>query len=414
MTKITIIGLRDRPIEECLLVSGLIQSVLAHLRIRTIGDLLALNFREVLMLKGVGERKTELLLDLVAQALNLCQDEGANGANNLNGDGAGWPSAGKRPTHFLAGLPNDILETDWRDVPLNLPRRVVGFLDRFGFHSLGQLDRLAISGMDMRLPSGNPLRAEKHSQFGETSLLRLRTELKRLSRRGLKSYRSRFVCDIDDIDVPDMNWNEVPLRISARVRKVLKEYHLDSIRQVHRLAVRAQVFSESAGQDISVLNLWGFNHLSLADVRRELNRLANAGLEAYRYGGVHVPQSARNLVNGMLASLGKREGRIVSFRMRGYSLQEIKNEFGVSRERVRQIEHAALTKLVGFRPAAIKWIAPVKQALIEAGFLGGVEVARLLNVDEPWHATFIARVSGNRCEPGADGCFSWFSGPDDT
>ncbi len=77
-------------------------------------------------------------------------------------------------------------EMDWRDVPLNVQSRVVGFLDRFQIVSLKQLDQLA-STVQVTCPkTGKSLAALDQAQFGNKSLEDLRNELETLVHRGKK------------------------------------------------------------------------------------------------------------------------------------------------------------------------------------------------------------------------------------
>ena len=69
-----------------------------------------------------------------------------------------------------------------------------------------------------------------------------------------------------------------------------------------------------------------------------------------------VETERRALVSGLLSSLTQRERRIVELRFgledgRPHTLSEIGDEFGISRERVRQIEAKTLGKLRSFRDA---------------------------------------------------------------
>jgi RNA polymerase primary sigma factor len=77
-------------------------------------------------------------------------------------------------------------------------------------------------------------------------------------------------------------------------------------------------------------------------------------------------------VEGLLSILGKRERQIIDERfglngLKPMLLEDVGREFGVSRERIRQLQNSALAKM---RRALMKKDQPAPKASRQAGYAG--------------------------------------------
>jgi RNA polymerase primary sigma factor len=77
-------------------------------------------------------------------------------------------------------------------------------------------------------------------------------------------------------------------------------------------------------------------------------------------------------VEGLLSILGKRERQIIDERfglngLKPMLLEDVGREFGVSRERIRQLQNAALAKM---RRALMKKDQPAPKAVGRSGYAG--------------------------------------------
>ncbi|WP_442506382.1 hypothetical protein SH528x_005223 [Novipirellula sp. SH528] len=116
----------------------------------------------------------------------------------------------------------DIAELDWRDVPLQVNSRVRDFLDKHSLRAIGDLEQLATRGWLTHPQNGSRVSALDADNFGGTSLESLRNEVLRLKADGLRMYRGKVICDIENLEVSEWEWESVPLRLRGKAKSLLR------------------------------------------------------------------------------------------------------------------------------------------------------------------------------------------------
>ncbi len=293
---------------------------------------------------------------------------------------------------YLAGFEHP--QMDWRDVPLTVPKRVADFLDRFQLVTLLQLDQLASTGHFICPQSGKPLVALDQGQFGDTSLKHLRSALKKLAALGLDGYRRGVMCGLEQLPSPETNWRDMPLRISKRVSKFLDTFRLKTLKDLHTLAVRMQVRCPKTGNVLSAVGEKNFSALSLAELRKELLLLAGLGLDTYRYGESGKPGTAAELAVQVSKALQARAAEVFRLRCTGLTLEEAGERFGITRERIRQIEKRVVATSGRFRAAAEDILKPVDQALLSDCVVALNACVELSGAEQDWQFSMTAMIAG--------------------
>ncbi|MGZ0174579.1 MAG: zinc-ribbon domain-containing protein, partial [Planctomycetales bacterium] len=317
--------------------------------------------------------------------------EGLQGllASRFRGGDVGEQSGG---TYFGN---TDLAALDWRDVPLQVNARAVGFLDRFRLTTLGQIDQMSTTGMVERPGDGEFVAVLDQDNFGEGSFDKLKAELRKLEKNGLEEYRRGLICSLDSLP-QGMAWHDVPLRVAARTITFLDKYGLTSIDDVHRLALRAQVACPDTGKQLSALEQKNFTDRSLINLRKELIRLADSGIDAYRYGDSGKPETVAELVDRVSETVNEREFNVLRIRCSGVTLEEAAVQISLTREGVRQIESAALKKCRAFVECATGLLAPLDKRLKDDAFVQREEACGLVNANDVWQFVLASMIASTR------------------
>ena len=437
-------------VSDLVFVPSLLKPTFEEAGIRTVRDLLAHDVAELQERVGWGERKTTLfrglqqlylfrdaiggsLLDrdtrvdtVVVSELLPCSRLGEMTVNDfVNSSGKDWNLKGRRKAdfdglkRFMVFALNDIppveeveeeetwdfsylqdfehIEMAWRYVPLNVSKRVADFLDRNCLVTLQQLDRLVVRSYVVRPDTGELLPALEQRNFGNTSLSSLRDELQELGRYGLDEYRQRhgIVYGLEQLPDPDMDWRAVPLRLPKRIIGFLDAFQVRTLAQVYRLSVREEVFCPKRRKRLPALEQKNFSRKSLDQLRKELQSLAELGLEGYRYGNSGKPEKASELVKLVFQELDERDANVFRLRCTGLSLEKIAMRFGLTRERVRQIEKRALESVSIFATAARDILKPLDDLLHREIVLDSATCLRLVGAESTWQFRMTATVAGN-------------------
>ena len=392
-----------------LFVPSLLKPTFEEDGLNTVSDLLSLHPSDFESRKGWGKRKTELLIALqhLYRKLATCQspidelpitsfigsellpdatkpemttrsfinasaDEfqlngtkksDFNSLKQLLVEYVGASGSTQNPESFyLQGF--EYPEMDWRDVPLNVQNRVVGFLDRFQIVSLKQLDQLASTTQVTCPKTGKSLAALDQAQFGNKSLENLRNELETLGRQGLAEYRRGVICGLEQLPSPDIDWRNIPLRVSKRLSAFLDTFRITSLKDVYALAVRGQFRCPDSGNMLSALDQKNFGKKTLVDLQKELLSLSELGLDNYRYGKAGKPKTATALSELALQSLFKLQARVLRLRYKGLTFEEIGKKCARTRQWARESEKKSISLLTKFRVVAENILKPVDQALL--------------------------------------------------
>ena len=287
------------------------------------------------------------------------------------------------------------IDMPWRYVPLNVPKRVTDFLGRYRLITLRQLDRLTVTSHIACPDTGELLPAWEQKNFGNASLWSLRYELQELGRYGLDEYRKRhgIVYGLEQLPDPDMDWRAVPLRLSKRIIGFLDAFEVRTLAEVYRLSVREEVFCPKRRKPLSALEQRNFSKKSLDQLRKELQSLAESGLEGYRYGNSGKPDKAVELARLVFQELDERDANIFRLRCTGLSLEKIAQRFGLTRERVRQIEQRALESVSKFATAARDILKPLDDVLHREIVLESATCLRLIGAESTWQFRMTAAIA---------------------
>jgi hypothetical protein len=297
---------------DLVFVPSLLKPTFERDSVETVGDLLALNIENLRARTGWGDRKVRLFSTL-QKLYGDCANRGAfidgdsdvssviasellpdvrcgemtvsdfvkssadtlklKGRKKADFDGlkrffhayAGYTASVEGTWHFsfLDGFEH--VEMDWRDVPMNVSKRVADFLDRFQVVTLHQLDRLAVTAHFTCPNTGELLPALKQENFGKTSLASLQNEIEKLGRLGLDGYRHGVICSLEHLPDPNMEWREIPLKLPKRVVGFLDAFEVRTLRQVYKLAVRARVLCPESGELLPALDQKEFSEKLLDD-----------------------------------------------------------------------------------------------------------------------------------------------------
>lgn len=287
----------------------------------------------------------------------------------------------------------EIANMEWRDIPLQLNKRGVDFVDRFQLTMLGSLDQMATTGFVEDPETGHHAAVADQQNFGDGSFQRLRRELEKLARLGLDEYRKGIICSLALLPPRDMSWREVPVRMPARVVKFLDKFGLTTIYDIHRLAVRAQVECTETREWLSALDQKNFSERSLTELRSELRKLAEKGLDGYRYGEVGKPTNVADLVRQLTEWVNETEMRVLRLRSDGMTLEDAAQRLDLTRERIRQVELTALKKCDRFFEAADELLLPLDNALHIEPMIKSESGLAALKTDEFWKLLLAMRIA---------------------
>ena len=196
---------------------------------------------------------------------------------------------------------------------------------------------------------------------------------------------------------PKLNWRDVPLRIPSRAVTLLDEFKIETLDDVDRLAVSGFVERPGTNAMVAVTERSNFSTQSLNAIRDEIYLLASQGLEQYRFGITGEPKSCADLVNRVFAAIGDREGQVLRHRSVGETLEEIATHFGITRERVRQIETISIEKCRPFIKAAREILAPLEDELNHQLLVPIPSALALVNAEADWQIAFLATVAETSC-----------------
>ena len=257
------------------------------------------------------------------------------------------------------------IDMPWHYVPLNVSKRVTDLLTHHRLVTLRQLDRLVVTSFIASPDTGAIRPALEQKNFGKTSLSSLRYELQELGRYGLEEYRKRhgIAYGLEQLPEPDMDWQAIPLRLSKRIIGFLDAFEVKTLGEVYRLSVREEVFCPKRRKPLPALEQKNFSRKSLDQLHKELQSLAELGLEGYRYGNAGKPEKAAELVRLVFQELDERDANIFRLRCTGWTLEKVAEKFGITRERTRQIESRALESLSVFATDARDILKPLDEAL---------------------------------------------------
>jgi|694.fasta_scaffold35203_4 superfamily II DNA or RNA helicase len=298
-------------------------------------------------------------------------------------------------THVFAERSNaeSIVEMEWRDVPLQVSVKVEAVADRYNLVTVRQLDDFALHGRVVDPQTQNLVDVTRERNFGESSLTGLREELRRFKSVGLKAYRQQLGCSFDVVEIAEMLWCDVPLKVNKRIIDFLRSEGIEKISEVHQVALRKQVFSRDQNKWLPISEFANFSDRSVNELRDELAKLDSHGLDHYRFGKDGVPRTLDECIARALAELNSRQIEIVKARCSGATLDEAAQEHSLTRERARQISKSAFKRLQVYRFAA--------QALIEKHLrdlprtlLWEAEYMRsYFKLREVWHLDFLLELT---------------------
>ncbi len=288
--------------------------------------------------------------------------------------------------------------TDWREVPLNVPRRIENMAVKYNLTTIKQLSDCAMYGKVFDPKKNKYGVVPLDSCCGDSSLEALGVELQKLRLQGLRAYRSEHVCLLEDIECPSVAWRDVPVRFSARTRNFLLDYDVVTISDVHRVAVRSQVYCRKQNKWIAVDQLKNATSEGVKELRQELKKLAELGLERYRFGNGRIPETLSDCLKQALSSLDSRQADILKAKCSGVTLAAVGRKYEISRERARQIAKTSLTELQVYRETARQMLANVMPDWPPGLFLKASQLRELLALKQPWHLNFALALADNGCE----------------
>ena len=280
-------------------------------------------------------------------------------------------------------------ELHWRDVPLDFSGRVVSFLDANLIDTLEQLDHLASLGRcDNR--NGNPITTEGHHNFGDTSRNELRQKLRALNRVGLSQYQRQVCCSIDDLPDPETRWDAIPVQFPSRLRKFLIDHRLNSIKQIHSFAMRAQVRDAESGEWKDAFSIKNFSERSLQDLRCELKKLAELGVDEYRFGETGRPETVEALIEAVKEKLRDRDFEALMLRAQGLTLEEMGEQIGLTREGARQLAKRTVESATVYTSVAREFLEQLDGQLKLEGVVQCQDAFALVECDDIAKIRFLA------------------------
>ena len=193
----------------------------------------------------------------------------------------------------------------------------------------------------------------------------------------------------------EMDWRDVPLNASKRVKGFLERYQVATLRELDRLAVTAYLVCPETGELLSTLGQENFGKKSLDQLRKELQSLAERGLEGYRYGNLGKPEKAVDLAKVVFQDLDERDANIFRLRCTGWTLEKVAQEFDITRERTRQIENRVFEIVSKLAPAAQNILKPLDEALRREIVLESGICLRLVGAEFGWQLRMTAAIAGN-------------------
>ena len=348
---------------------------------------------EVLKLKGAAKSDTDGLRALFAALPDIRRNEIQKSVSRFS---------------------EQLNQTDWRDVPLNLAKRVVAFLDRFELNTVADLEIAATSGMVVCPKTNEKLLVSEQENFGASSFAKLKKELSRLAKLGLESYREGLVCGLEELPSPNMKWRAVPMRFNSRTQTFLTTFQVETLQNVHRISVRGQVVCPVTSQNLNATEQKGFSDRSLLDLRTELLKLANYGLEKYRYGANGTPASVAALSDLAMEFLDSRNFEVVKRRCHQLTLEEVAEQMNLTRERIRQIEVKSIEKLKRLSAAATDLLKPIDSALHKLGTVQTDPFLSTLGASSVWQIFLAAKIAGKTYNLTDGGMMSLFSSSQST
>jgi hypothetical protein len=197
--------------------------------------------------------------------------------------------------------------------------------------------------------------------------------------------------------IANMNWRDVPLRITKRAKSFLDKYSISKLRDVDAFAVSAHIKAPNGKGYINALAEANFAECSLESIRDEMTSLKRYGLERYRFGEAGRPKNCSSLVEQACAQLDSRDAAIVKYYLEGRTLQQVANIHNISRERVRQIFALSLENLAIFTPVAREILAPVVKMLDDQLFVPLSSFVTALGCQYDWEVRFAVAVSQVTC-----------------
>ena len=298
-------------------------------------------------------------------------------------------------THVFAARSNaeSIVEMEWRDVPLQVSVKVEAVADRYNLVTVRQLDDFALHGRVVDPQTQNLVDVTREGNFGNSSLTGLREELRRFKSVGLKAYRQQLGCSFDVVEIAEMLWYDVPLKVNKRISDFLRSEGIEKISEVHQVLLRKQVFSRDKNKWLPISEFANFSDRSLDELRDELAKLDSHGLDHYRFGKDGVPRTLDECIARALAELNSRQIEIVKARSSGATLDEAAQEHSLTRERARQISKSAFKRLQVYRFAAQalteKHLRDLPRTLLwEAEYMRSYFKLR-----EVWHLDFLLELT---------------------
>jgi hypothetical protein len=413
--------------EILVFIPSILKLAFEQLGIDTVEKLLSLDLAQLDQLPGWGDRKKAAARGTKTLYARLAAHQ-PNGSVHLVGDlvpAEILPSAAVGETlleDFLAGRNGDTLrgkslleannlrillspvletgsgnpqveELEWRDVPLQVSARVETIADKYKLVSVQQIAEFAMHGRAVDPVTNIQVDVTRENNFGDSSLISLREEIHKLRTLGLDNYQRQFSCCLGDLDCADEAWRDVPLRINRRTRELLRHQGLVTIREVHRFALRKQVFRHDQDRWISVHEFSNFSEGSIHELRSELSKLAKAGLERYRFGKSGSPKTLAECIVRALGELEPRQLEIVRSRCSGATWDETAQQHQLTRERARQIAKAAFGKLYVYRSITGNLLSKSIAVFPPGLHWKSEEIQNLLNLELPWHLDFLLQLA---------------------
>ena len=192
--------------------------------------------------------------------------------------------------------------------------------------------------------------------------------------------------------------------------KVMTEAQFETaIQEATRRALRA---SDLIGGHLQELAAWALSETDSKTVGEAISSAVNSRISAASWGAVtgielteltEIPAHPYDIIESWVDDLPEREGYIFRKRVAqiggSYTLQQLADEVGITRERVRQLEKRVLSKFMSFtRTAAaspIKWrIETIKQMVGTAASLGQVVQVLRPNNGQTDYRSVLLRLAG--------------------
>ena len=137
-----------------------------------------------------------------------------------------------------------------------------------------------------------------------------------------------------------------------------------------------------------------FSTKSLDQLRKELQSLAELGLEGYRYGNIGKPEKATELAKVVFHELDERDANVFRLRCSGLTLERVAQRYGITRARAQQIEKRASESLPRFTTAARDILKPLDEALRRGIVLGSETCLKLIGAELKWQFQMTAAIAG--------------------